>query len=104
MMDCLFKSQKQPRLAPLQQKRKIQRHKSAKKKRPRSHEKTTPSIVIDREAIDDGGNPDCKIVTADTPNIRIARNNDDFEFHSDENEQTPRVNDSSINKATNEWR
>ena len=46
-----------------------------------------PTRVVDTEANEDEGNPNCRIAAADKPNISIAGNDDDV---SSENEHSPR--------------
>ena len=50
--------------------------------------------MIDTEANEDEGNPNCRIVAADKPSISIAGNDDDDDVAS-ENEQSPRQEEES---------
>ena len=47
--------------------------------------------MVDTEANEDEGNPNCRIVAADKPNIFIAGNDDDV---ASENEHSPRQEES----------
>lgn len=54
--------------------------------------------MVDTEANEDEGNPNCKIVAADKPNINIAGSDDAV---SSENEHSPRQEESKdVHNAT----